>query len=207
MSPRGGGLTPVTPAQRWRSVSVHVGPPRPRLRPPPLDRHRRLGRRCSSSSTASSGAVGPDYRTDFTLPDSETEGRPGAARGERPRTGRLHVADRGPSAEQGVDDPAVQATLRGAVRLRRRAGGHHRHQPVRQPAADQRRRHDRLRPARRRRPRLRGGRSTLGKEIARRSATSSPPSRACRSSTAATCSPSSSCPRARSTASSPPSSS
>ena len=42
------------------------------------------------------GAVGPDYRTDFTLPDGEANGRARAARGEQPRSCGLHRADRDP---------------------------------------------------------------------------------------------------------------
>ena len=136
------------------------------------------------------------------------EGGPGPARGQLARPGRLHVADRDPRRAGRRRSRRSQATMEELFAYVDGIDGHHRHQPVRQPAADQRGRHDRLRPARHRRhPDVRASSvrsATRSIELRRRAHRRRGPRR---SSTAATCSPSSSSPRARSTASSPPSSS
>ncbi len=153
-----------------------------------------------------SGAVGPDYRTDFTLPASETKEVQELLEANSPdRAGfTSQIVFRAP---QGVDDPEVQATMDGAVRLRHGLRGHHRHVPVRPCRSRSARRHDRLRPARHRRHsdvhRTHRHRQRRSRTRARNSTRST----GSRSNTAATCSPRSSSPRARSTASSPRSSS
>ena len=95
-----------------------------------------------------SNAVGPDYRTDFVLPDSESKDVQDLLEANNPEragfSSQIVI-----QADQGVDDPAVQERLQALMDVFRRAGGRAGHQPVRQPATDQPGRHDRLRPTRR----------------------------------------------------------
>ena len=59
---------------------------------------------------AIAGAVGPDYRTDFTLPDSESKVVQDLLEANDPNRAGF-ISQIVAKAEQGVDDPEVQATL------------------------------------------------------------------------------------------------
>ena len=67
-------------------------------------------------------AVGPDYRTDFVLPDSESKEVQELMEANNPEragfSSQIVI-----QADQGVDDPQVQERLEAAHGLRRRAGG------------------------------------------------------------------------------------
>ncbi len=145
------------------------------------------------------GAVGPDYRTDFTLPASETKEVQELLEANSPERAGFTLADRVPGTARGRR-PRGASDDGGAVRLHRRHRGHHRHVAVRQ------RRNRSARTARSRSPRstsptpARSPNSTRSVKTSSTRATSSTRSRGSRSSTAATCSPRSSSPRARSTA-------
>ena len=154
---------------------------------------------------AVAGAVGPDYRTDFTLPSSETKDVQELLEANNPEragfSSQIVV-----QAEQGVDDPAVVAALQALMDFAAEQEGVSVTSPYDNPQQISEdgtiafaqldvedRSFEEVTDARQRHRGVRRG--------------SNRPSRACRSSTAVTCSVSSSCPRARSSASSPPSSS
>ena len=59
---------------------------------------------------AIAGAVGPDYRTDFTLPDSESKVVQDLLEANDPNRAGF-ISQIVAKADQGVDDPEVQATL------------------------------------------------------------------------------------------------
>ena len=59
---------------------------------------------------ALAGAVGPDYRTDFTLPDSESKVVQDLLEANDPNRAGF-ISQIVAKADQGVDDPEVQATL------------------------------------------------------------------------------------------------
>ena len=189
-----------------RSVTIHVGLPRPRLRPPPLDRHRRLGRPPRRRQRHRRRRR-PRLPHRLHAARQRVQGRPGAARGERPEPGRLRRRRSWSRPSRASTTPRSRRRSRTLFDFAAEQDGVTVTSPYDNPQQISAGRHDRLRPARRRRPRA----SRRSSTSARRSRTSATSNTAVagpdRSSTAATCSASSSCPRASSSASSPPSSS
>ena len=150
--------------------------PRPRMRPPPVDRHRLWvaapRRRHRRSPARSAPTTTPTSRC-----PTARQGRPGAPRGQLAEHGAGFEARSWPRPPQGVDDPAVQERLTEIAEFAASQDGVTAISPYDNPPTDQRRRHDRLRPARGTRPRLRGGhRARPGHRGVRRRA--SRPSRA-----------------------------
>ena len=84
------------------------------------------------------GAVGPDYRTDFTLPASETKEVQELLEANSPDRAGFTAPDRVPRPARGRRSRGAGDDER-VVRLRGGSRRHHRHLPVRLPAADQRR--------------------------------------------------------------------
>ena len=169
-----------------------------------MDRHRRWVALLVVVN-AVAGAVGPDYRTDFTLPSSETKDVQELLEANNPEragfSSQIVV-----QAEQGVDDPAVAAALQAIMDFAAEQEGVTVTSPYDNPQQISQDGTIAFAQLDVERPQLRGGHRARQRR-SRSSARSNRPSRACRSSTAVTCSASSSCPRARSSASSPPSSS
>ena len=93
------------PTPRNRTRHQHAGTAGARLRPPSLDRDHRRGLPLLVVINGIAGAVGPDYRTDFTLPGQRDQGGAGTSRGELARPRRLHLSDRLPRTARGRPTP------------------------------------------------------------------------------------------------------